>query len=78
MTVRAKFYVYEVTKGTYGGKVVLQVVSRGDDNKQWASATPAGRIEMTIKNDLAIAEFDVSKEYFVDFTPAPQGEEGMG
>lgn len=54
--VRAKFYIGEVTRQCYGsgqtpyGKVVLMASTRGD-NKQWASATPSGRFEMTIHSD---------------------------
>lgn len=78
MSVRAKFYVTEIAKTTYGGRVNLAVVCRGQDNKEWASATPAGQIQMSIRNELAVEFFDVGQEYFVDFTPAPKGEEGMG
>lgn len=76
--VRAKFFVTEVGRTHYGGKVVLTAVTRGEDNKVWASATPSGQITMTIRNELAIDFFDVDEEYFVDFTLAPKGEEGMG
>jgi hypothetical protein len=78
MTVRAKFFVQEIAQTTWGGRVKLQVVSRGNDNKEWASATPSGSIEMTIRNDLALDQFIApGEEFFVDFTPAPKGQEGM-
>lgn len=60
MAVRAKFYVQQVTKQATGGNwappapagsVVLQPVLRGEENKEWASATPSGRIEMTIRGE---------------------------
>lgn len=76
--VRAKFFVQEVGRTTYGGKVVLRAVTRGEDNKQWASATPSGEITMTIRNELALDFYDVGEEYYVDFTRAPKGVEGMG
>lgn len=75
--VRAKFYVTEIGKTTWGGKVVLACVTRGEDNKKWSAATPSGQITMTIKNELALEVFDVGDEFFVDFIPAPKGEEGM-
>lgn len=78
MAVRAKFFCQEVAKTTYGGRVKLNPVTRGEDNKKWASATPSGEITMTIRNELAVEFFDVGEEYYVDFTPAPKGEEGMG
>lgn len=77
MTVRAKFYVEEVARTTYGGRVKLRAVSRGEDNKKWASATPSGELSMTIRNELAVEFFDVGEEYYLDFTKAPKGAEGM-
>jgi hypothetical protein len=74
--VRAKFYVIEVGRTIGGGKVVLQAVSRGQDNKEWAAATPNGRVEMSIKNDLALDFFDVGDEYYLDFSKAEKGVEG--
>lgn len=76
--VRAKFFVQKLCQTTYGGSVELNVVSRGEDNKQWASATPSGAITMTIRNELALEFFKVGDEFFVDFTPAEKGVEGMG
>lgn len=76
-TVRAKFFVQEVAKTTWGGRIKLQVVTRGEDNKEWASATPSGQIDMTIRNDHALAQFEPGDEFFVDFTPAPKGQPGM-
>lgn len=61
MPVAARFYVSEFTETAYqpdgGGKVVLVAVSRGDQNRAWASATPVGRIEMTINNPAAAQWF---------------------
>lgn len=60
MAVRAKFYVAEITQYATGttrpgfadpapiGKVVLRPVTRGADNKDWASSTPSGMFEMTV------------------------------
>lgn len=76
--VRAKFYVYSISRTINGGSVDLRAVTRGEDNKVWASATPSGQITMTIRNELALDFYDVGEEYFVDFTRAPKGEEGMG
>lgn len=76
--VRAKFYVTEVGRTGYAGKVVLAAVTRGEDNKVWSQATPSGGITLSIKNELAFEQFDVGDEFFVDFTRAPKGEEGMG
>ena len=75
-TVRAKFYVMSITHTTSGGSVILQPVCRGEDNKTWAQYTPSGRIEMNILNDSALAQFVPGDEVYVDFSPAPKGQEG--
>lgn len=80
MAVRAKFYVQEIARSTYGGRVKLAVVTRGEDNKAWANATPTGTVEMGIRNEVALEQFEVGQEFFVDFTPVPEaqaGQEGM-
>jgi hypothetical protein len=81
MGVRAKMFVQEISRTTYGGVVKLGVVCRGEDNKQWASATPSGSLSLTIRNELALEVFtDPGKEFYVDFTPVPDakvGSEGM-
>lgn len=78
MTVRAKMYVTEVAQTTNGGRVKLLAVCRGEDNKVWSKYTPNATFEMTCLNPEATAQFEVGKEYFVDFTLASsQGQEGM-
>lgn len=73
MSVSARFYVREVTRhANYVGRddgwanpaplvtVALYPVSgaKGEQNKEWASATPNGEIKMTIGNPAAAAWFD--------------------
>ncbi len=84
MTVRAKLYLESIEHRTWGTKACFRVVSpRGDDNKEWAAATPAGEMWLTIKNEKAAAAFtldQLGQEFFVDITPVPeelQGQEGM-
>lgn len=36
-------------------------------NKEWAEATPAGMIRLTIKNELAAEQFEIGKGYTVTF-----------
>ena len=76
--VRAKFYVSEVALTTWGTRIKLSAVTRGEDNKEWSAATPSGTLTMQIKNDLAAEQFAPGQEWFLDFTPAPTGKEGMG
>lgn len=59
-TIEARFFVAERHAFPQGkqGKVILRVVSRGDQNRKWSSATPSGQIEMSITNPAALDVFD--------------------
>ena len=75
MTTRAKFYVVSVKKTKFSdgiGSVVelSPVVSGSEENKEFYKWTPSGRIELGTINEKAAAEFEIGKEYYVDFTPA--------
>lgn len=79
--VRAKMYVDHVDYHAWGVNVTLRVVSRGEDNKRWAAASPAGTLEITIKNEAASDQFAPGQEWFIDMLPVPDdqhGQEGMG
>lgn len=82
--VRAKFRVTSVTrtegwqKDEHGKPKELQTiklspVSSSDPNSEnakfWA-ATPSGQIELGTVNADAAKQFEIGKEYYVDFTPA--------
>lgn len=69
MSVRAKFVCNEVAKNMYGStRVSFHPVTNGSkENEQFWKYTPAGKIEMQIDNPEAAAQFEVSKEYYVDF-----------
>lgn len=73
MTVRAKFFVESVTKyeNQAGAFVVLSPVGYGksEENKAFWEATPAGRVEMSISNPGAAAQFAEGQEFYLDFTP---------
>lgn len=78
--VRAKMYVESVTARQWGTSIRLQVVSRGEDNKEWSAASPAGTLEMTIKNEAASDQFAPGQEWFIDMIPIASektGAEGM-
>lgn len=81
-SVVAKFYVSSVTPppegSSAGTQVYLGAVCRGAANSEWASATPAGSIQMTIRNDLAAAVFEQGKEYEVYFREVAKPVEGDG
>lgn len=66
MAVEARFYVAEITRRAYGGQwaepapygdVVLRPSTKGEQNKDWASATPVGEFKMTV-NGPAFPWFD--------------------
>jgi len=59
-TIKAKFYVATITRHASAtmsgyaepvplGEVVLRPVVRGEENKEWASATPSGELRMTVR-----------------------------
>lgn len=54
-------------------EVTLSAVM-GDENKKWSRYTPSGHLEMTITNPVALARFEVGKDYYLDFTPVEAAE----
>lgn len=77
MAVRAKFFVQSVKYMTGdSAEIVMSPVCRGEDNKEWSKYTPGGQLTMTIKNELATNQFSPGEEFYLDFTPAPKGQEG--
>lgn len=61
MSVQARFFVQSITRHAHNpgaGQVKLAAASRGPENKTWATATPAGVIDMTISNPDAMAWFN--------------------
>lgn len=74
--VRAKFYVSSITQYSHADtEVKLSPVYSSDDNhenKLFWDATPMGEITMHIKNEVAVREFVIGKEYYIDFTRAPE------
>lgn len=61
MAVTARFYVREITQMASSGwaapapagTIKLSVCTRGPENKEWATATPSGNIEMYVSNSPA-------------------------
>lgn len=81
MAVTAKFKVarkipvgvtYDAETGEWSGKPYGFEVELTPDyaegrNKEWAEATPAGTIRLTIKNELAAQQFEAGAAYTVTF-----------
>lgn len=75
MATVARMYVQEISLFAYAPQaktVKLQVVSRGEENKKWAAATPSGSATLVINNGNAADQFELGKEYLVTFEQAPE------
>jgi hypothetical protein len=69
--VRAKFKCVDVVRSGDGSLVNLEVVTTGTpENDKFFHFTPTGRIGLSIVSKETAANFEVGKEYYVDFTPA--------
>lgn len=72
MAVKAKFEVESVT--AYRGdqvNVTLRACTTGsEENKDWSKYTPNGKIEMTITNPDASAQFQPGHEFYITFEHA--------
>jgi len=70
--VRAKFKVERLVLNPDGGEVTMNVVTMGSqENEKFFRWTPFGSIQMGTINKEAIKEFEVGKEFYVDFTEVP-------
>jgi len=70
MSVRAKF---KCVNKTDDGKIEMETVYDPDpesENGQFFKWTPYGQLSMGTVNDAALVQFEVSKEYYLDFTKA--------
>ena len=74
--VRAKFWVKSInhqhvqSPDDVFAEIKLAPVY-DEANKNWSKWTPQGEITMAITNPEAVAQFELGKFYYVDFTPAP-------
>lgn len=71
--VRAKFKVDSVEPNGDGSSIKLSAVvggSNSEENDEFFNATPFGVIDMGIVNAKASEQFEVGKEFYVDFTLA--------
>ena len=71
MSVRAKVRC----ESKEGNEVNFNTVYEADaamdsENARFTKATPWGSIRMGIDNPAAMQQFEVGKEYYVDFNPA--------
>lgn len=83
MAVKAKFYVTEITRraassmGGYAepvplGEVVMRPCVRGEENKEWASATPSGEFKMVVRGEaLLVFEQLLGKDVSITIEEIP-------
>lgn len=75
-TLRAKFNCQVVESDEYQETVKLSAVYGSDEkdneeNNQFSEATPWGDLQMGISNPAAKGFFEEGKNYYMDFTQAP-------
>lgn len=78
MSVRAKFKVDSILHSKYGDEglktINLSPVYGGSvsshENAQFWKWTPIGKIELGTINEAAAEQFEIGKEYYIDFTKA--------
>jgi hypothetical protein len=67
--VRAKFTCVEINEDKTQISLT-PVINGSEENKKFFSYTPGGSIKLNVVNPSAAKEFEVGKEYYVDFTSA--------
>ena len=81
--IRAKFFVANIVDGTIDDKPAKTVYLYGvfthqdgregnacEENQLFGKWTPGAGIRMSIVNPEAFNQFELHKEFYVDFTPA--------
>jgi len=63
--VRAKFHCSWKDGTTVR---LVPVYSGSEENQQFFAATPGGEIYLSVVNQSALDQFEVGKEYYVDFS----------
>jgi hypothetical protein len=80
MTVRAKLHVSTVTNHEWGGKT-RRFETRYDDtireDQRFQKDTHSGHAELMIDNPTALAQFELGKDYYVDFFSSKAGRLGV-
>lgn len=73
--VRAKFTVQSITRHAWSEtahtvKFAVEYDQKGiPEDQQFAKASPAGEIVMTVDNPPALEQLQLGKKFYVDFTP---------
>lgn len=77
MTVRAKLKLTQVRTTAWRPGVESKTLrfdaqydSSIPEDRRFEKATPSGHCEMQIDNPAALEQFELGKDYYIDFTPA--------
>lgn len=71
MAVRAKVRCTSLENSEVEFETVYEEPDgRDTENQRFTQATPWGHIKLGINNQAAIEQFEVGREYYVDFSPA--------
>ena len=73
--VRAKFKLISESRDCYSAEnrslKFMPVCDDGTpENQAFYKYTPCGTLELTCNNPQALAQFELGKSYYLDFTPA--------
>lgn len=68
MAVTARFKVNRKTEMDWATEVEMTPDYAQGKNAEWAAATPAGMIRLTVANDVAAEQFIEGKGYEIVFT----------
>jgi len=69
MAITAKFKVSRVNDMEWAHEIELTPDYAQGRNAEWAEATPAGMIRMTVRNDVAAQQFTQGRPFTVIFDP---------
>jgi hypothetical protein len=74
--IRAKFVVNSIERSRYANSDTIRMLAIYDDstaeNRRFSKATPSGKLEMIISVPEALSEFELGREFYLDFTPVDQ------
>lgn len=71
--VRAKFKINSKEETIDGVTIKAWPVTNGsEENQEFFRWTPSGKIELGTVNKAVADQFQIGKEYYVDFTPADE------
>lgn len=72
MSVRAKFKLSSIIIYPTGKTLQFEAVhdTSTEENRRFTTATPHGRLEISVDNPTAAEQFEIDKHYYVDFSPA--------